>query len=109
MWKYKLNEVCDRDHEIITKTVHHAMNVLSTEAEIFVIRYGISWASKIQNITYIVVITDVIYIAKHIFNTFIYPQQLHIIAISSDFLTGMIITWFLSKIVILITNGLLIY
>jgi len=31
-----------REHEIIKKTIHHAMNVISTRAEIFVIRCGIS-------------------------------------------------------------------
>jgi len=31
-----------REHEIITKTIHHAINVTSTEAELFAIRYSIS-------------------------------------------------------------------
>jgi len=36
-----------REHNIITKTVHHAMNVSSTEAELFAIRCSISQATQI--------------------------------------------------------------
>ena len=43
-----------REHEIIVKTIYHAINVLSTEAEMFAIRCGISYAFQLQIITYIV-------------------------------------------------------
>jgi len=49
------------------------MNILSTETKLFAIRYGISWASQIQDITCIVVITDTIHATKHIFDTSIHP------------------------------------
>jgi len=61
-----------RGYEIITKTIHQTMNVLSTKAELFAIKCSISQASQMQGITSIVIITDVIHIAKHIFNIFIH-------------------------------------
>jgi len=57
---------------------------LSIEAEPFAIRCSISRASKIQGITYIVVIIDAIHVTKHIFDTSIHSYQLHTIAISSN-------------------------
>jgi len=66
------------------KTIHYAINNLSTKAEMFAIRYGISHASQLQVITCIVVITDVIYAAKHIFDMFICLYQLHSITISNN-------------------------
>ena len=49
------------------------MNVNSTEAELF--------AMKLQDVSKVVVITDAIPAAKWIFNTSIYPYQLHFITI----------------------------
>jgi len=49
-----------REHEIIAKTIHHAMNVLSIKAELFVIRYRICHVSQIQDVSHIVIITDAI-------------------------------------------------
>jgi len=46
------------------KTIHYAMNVMFTEAELFVIRYRINQAIQMQNATHIVVITDAIPAAK---------------------------------------------
>jgi len=60
------------------------MNVLTTEAELFAIRCGISQASQMQDFTHIVVIINIIYAAKCIFDIFIHPYQLHTITISSD-------------------------
>ena len=73
-----------REHKIIVKTIHHAINVLSTKAKMFAIRCGISHASQLQVITCIVVITDAIYTAKHIFDMFICLYQLHSITISNN-------------------------
>ena len=42
-----------RGHEIVTKTIHHAMNISSTKAELFAIRCDISQATQIQDITHI--------------------------------------------------------
>ena len=45
-----------REYEIIMKTIYHTMNVLSTKAELFIIRYSISQASWIQDIIYILLL-----------------------------------------------------
>ena len=50
------------------KTIYHAMNVISTEAELFAIRCGISQASQIQGFTCIIIVTDIILAAKRIFD-----------------------------------------
>ena len=44
-----------RGHEIVTKTIHHIMNISSTEAELFAIRCDISQATQMQDIIHIVV------------------------------------------------------
>ena len=49
-----------REHKIIAKTIHHAMNVLSIEAELFAIRCRICHASQIQDVSHIVIITNAI-------------------------------------------------
>jgi len=36
-----------RKHEIITKTIHYAINILSTKAELFAIKYSISQATQL--------------------------------------------------------------
>ena len=73
-----------REYKIIVKTIHYTMNILLTEAKLFTIKCSISWTSQIQGITYIIIITDVIYTTKHIFNISIYLYQLHIIIISNN-------------------------
>ena len=59
----------------IIKTLHHTINVTSTEAELFIIRYGINKTTQVVNINHIVVIIDSIYIAKRIFDSSIHPYQ----------------------------------
>ena len=73
-----------REHEIIVRTVHYTMNVLSIEAELFAIRYDISQTSQMQDVSHIVIITDTIYTTKYIFDMFIHSYQLQSIAISSN-------------------------
>ena len=66
-----------RGHEIIAKTIHHAMNILSIEAELFAIRCEISQILQIQDISHIshiIVITDTIHTAKCIFDLSIHPH-----------------------------------
>jgi len=53
----------------LTKTIHHAVNVTSTEAELFAIRCGINQSIHFDNISKIVVITDSIHAAQKIFQT----------------------------------------
>ena len=59
----------------VIKTIHHAINVTSTEAELFVIRCSLNQATQLTSIEYIVVIIDSIYMAKIIFNSFIHLYQ----------------------------------
>ena len=53
----------------LTKTIHHAINVTSTEAELFAIRCGINQSIHFDNISKIIVITDFIHAAQKIFQT----------------------------------------
>ena len=67
----------------LIKTVHHAVFVTSSEAELFAIRCGINQACTKDSISKIVVITDSIHSAKRIFDSSVHPLQLHLAAILS--------------------------
>jgi len=73
-----------REQEVITKSVHHAMNIMSIEAKLFAIRCGINHAVQLQDIAHIIVITDVILATKWIFDSSVHLYQLHSIIISKD-------------------------
>ena len=49
------------------------MNVIPTEAELFTIRYSINCPTQIQNIEYIIIITNTIHTTKCIFDMTIHP------------------------------------
>jgi len=49
--------------KLIIKTVHHTVNIMITETELFAIRCGINQATSIPDITKIVVITDSLHAA----------------------------------------------
>ena len=53
----------------LMKTIHHAVNVTSTEAELFAIRCGINQSIHFDNISKIIIITDSIHAAQKIFQT----------------------------------------
>ena len=57
----------------VIKTVHHAVNITTTEVELFAIRCSINQATYIPNIKRIVVITDSIHTAKRIFDSSVHP------------------------------------
>ena len=57
----------------ITKTLHHALNIMSTEAELVTIRCGINQATSHNFISKIIVITDSTHVAEKIFNLFSHP------------------------------------
>ena len=57
----------------LTKTVYHAVNVMSTEAELFAIRCGINQILCFNNISKIIVITDSIHAAYKIFDSSAHP------------------------------------
>jgi len=67
----------------LTKTVHHAVFVTSTEAELFAIRCSINQACTKENVSKIIVVTNSIYAAKKIFDSKSHPYQIHTTAILS--------------------------
>ena len=69
---------------LITKTVHHAAFVTSTEAELFAIRCGINQACSNKAINKIIVVTDSIHTAKKIFDSSSHPFQCHLALILSE-------------------------
>ena len=68
----------------LTKMVHHIVNVMSTEAELFAIRCGINQTLHFNNISNIIVITDSIHVAYKIFDSLAHPYQILSAAILSD-------------------------
>jgi len=69
-------------HNIIAKTIHHAINIISTKAELFTIRCRINQAIQVSNASYIINITDSIHLANEIFDSLSYSYQLQFIAIT---------------------------
>jgi len=72
--------ICDHP---LTKIVHYAAFVTSTEAELFAIRCGINQACSKENVSRIIIITDFIHAAKKIFDSKSHLYQLHTMAILS--------------------------
>ena len=68
----------------VVKTLHHAVNVNSTEAKLFTIRYGINQATNSISIHKIIVVTDSIYATKKIFKSLSHPFQIHLAAILQE-------------------------
>ena len=71
-------------NRLIIKTIHHVVNITSTEAKLFTIRCGVNQAISISNIKHIVVITDSLYAAKKIFDSLMHSYQIHSTAISQE-------------------------
>jgi len=61
--------------------IYHAVNVTTTEVELFTIRCGINQAVQIMDASHIIVITDSVY---QIFNQSIHPYQQQSIAVLED-------------------------
>jgi len=64
-------------HLYLNKTIYHAVNITSTEAELFAIRCSINQTVQIPDVAYIIVVIDVMYAAYHIFNSSIYYSYQH--------------------------------
>lgn len=62
----------------IIKTLHHTINITSTEAKLFAIKCGINQATQIANINHIIVITNSIYATKRIFNLLVHSYQIQL-------------------------------
>jgi len=61
----------------ITKTHYHTINVMSAEAELFIIRCSINQATNSGDISKIIVITNAIHTTRKIFDPLSYPFQRH--------------------------------
>ena len=68
----------------IAKTIHHTIHIMSSEAELFTIRYGINQALNWDDISKIIVITDSIHMAKKIFDPSSHPFQIHSVVILAE-------------------------
>ena len=68
----------------LTKMIHHAVHVTSTEAELFAIRYSINQIIDSDNISKIIVVTNSIHTACKIFDLSVRLYQVQLIAILSD-------------------------
>jgi len=60
---------------LIKKTIYHAVNVTSPEAELFIIRCGINQTIQIPNVAYIIIITNAMHVVYCIFDSSIHPYQ----------------------------------
>jgi len=58
---------------IVTKTIHHAVSIISTKAELFVIRCRINQVVQVTDVLHIIVITDAVYSARCIFDSSSHP------------------------------------
>jgi len=65
----------------IMKTLHHAINIMSTKAKLFTIRDSVNQATNSSSISKIIVVTDLIHTARKIFNILSHLFQIHIVAI----------------------------
>jgi len=68
----------------ITKILHHALNIMSTEAELFAIRCSINQATNIGNISKVIVVMDSIHAVEKNFDPFFHPFQKHSVSILKD-------------------------
>ena len=61
----------------VIKTIHRAINVTTTKAELFAIQCSINQAVANFNTNHIVVITDFLHATRRIFNFSVHPYQIH--------------------------------
>ena len=68
----------------MAKTIYSVVNITTTKTKLFTIRYGINQAIHVDNISYIIVITDAIHLARKIFDSFFHSYQIQSIIIVKD-------------------------
>jgi len=68
----------------VIKTLHHVINITSTEVKLFVIRCSINQATQIININYIIIIIDLTHAVKRIFNSLVSLYQIQTFIISRE-------------------------
>ena len=71
-------------NEPVIKTIHQAINITTTEAELFAMQCSINQAVGIPNINHIIVITDSLHAAKRIFDFSLHLYQIHSAMISHE-------------------------
>ena len=69
----------------IIKTLYHTINIMSIEAELFAIRCGINQATHLNSISKIIIVTDLIHVARKIFNSSSHPFQKHTAIILNNY------------------------
>ena len=70
--KYHVTTLISHIHsynKLVIKTMHRAINVTTTEAELFAIYCGINQAVANSDVNYIVIITNSLHTAKRIFDS----------------------------------------
>jgi len=68
----------------VIKTMHKAISITTTEAELFAICCGINQAVANSDVNHIVIITDFLYTTKRIFDSSVHLYQIHSAAISQE-------------------------
>jgi len=69
---------------LIIKTLHHMINITTTEAKLFAIRYSINQAVQIASINHIIVVTDFLHAAHRIFDSSVHLYQIQLSTISRE-------------------------
>ena len=68
----------------VVKTIHRAINIITTEAELFAIYCGINQAVTNSDVNHIVIITNFLYTPKRIFDSSVHLYQIYLAAISQE-------------------------
>ena len=68
----------------VIKTMHRAINITTTEAELFMICCGINQAVANSNVNHIVIITDTLHAVKRIFDSSVHSYQIHLATIFQE-------------------------
>lgn len=71
-------------NRLVTKTVHYVVNITTTEAKLFVIRYRINQAISIPNTNHIIVIIDSLHATMKIFDSLLHLFQIHYATVSHE-------------------------
>ena len=71
----------------VVKTLHHTVNIMSSEAKFFIIRCSINQSAHLQNVSKIIVVMDSIYCTKKIFDPSAHMLQKQAALILNDLRT----------------------
>jgi len=68
----------------VVKMLCYTVNINSTEAKLFTIRYGINQATNSIGIHKIIIVTDSIHTTKKIFESLLHPFQIYLAVILQE-------------------------